>query len=161
MSTQVQRSLTLGLALLLAAGNLVAASGNGPVLGQPDPVKVDAKTEKIIKAALKFLASKQQPNGAWGTQDEELRHQVAMTGYVLMCFQAAGQLPSEGEFGKNVQQGVQFLVDSTAADGLIGNRNNGQYMYNHGIAAIDLHQNTCPRSSLRDTCPRLPGLSSA
>lgn len=122
----------------LRGSPLFGAAGTGPILRQPDPVKVDAKSEKIIKGALKFLASKQQPNGAWGTQDEELRHQVAMTGYVLMCFQAAGQLPGEGEFGKNVQQGVQFLVDSTAADGLIGNRNNGQYMYNHGIAAIAL-----------------------
>ena len=125
---------TLALLSSLAALPVHAAQE----LGQADPVKVDAKTEAVIKSGLKFLASKQQPNGAWGTQDEELRHQVAMTGYVLMAFQAAGQLPGEGEFGKAVQQGVQFLLDSTAADGLIGNRNNGQYMYNHGIAAIAL-----------------------
>ena len=116
----------------LTASNAFAAQ----VALEPDPVKTDTKTDTIIKAALKFLASKQHPNGAWGSQEEEVHHQVAMTGYVLMCFQAAGQLPGEGEFGKNVQQGVQFLIDSTAPDGLIGNRNNGQYMYNHGIAAI-------------------------
>src|SRR6266850_5748977 len=32
-----------------------------------DPVRVDDKTDAIIKSALKFLASKQLPNGAWGS----------------------------------------------------------------------------------------------
>ncbi|HAM73892.1 MAG TPA: hypothetical protein DCM86_19860 [Verrucomicrobiales bacterium] len=126
--------LLLGMIL---AWSLPAARG-AVAVSEPDPVKVDAKTEGVIQGALRFLVSKQQPNGAWGTQDEELRHQVAITGYVLMAFQAAGQLPNEGEFGKAVQLGVQFLLDSTAPEGLIGNRNNGQYMYNHGIAAIAL-----------------------
>src|SRR5205814_2812897 len=59
-------------------------------------------------------------------------------GYTLMAFQAAGQLPGEGEFGKNVSAGLQYLLDSTSADGLIGNRNDGQYMYGHGVASIAL-----------------------
>ena len=33
---------------------------------------------------------------------------------------------------------MQYLLDSTSADGLIGNRNDGQYMYSHGIASIAL-----------------------
>jgi hypothetical protein len=129
--------LVAALAVLVAPFPCRDALG-AVAVSEPDPIRVDAKTESVIKGALKFLVSKQQPNGAWGTQDEELRHQVAMTGYVLMAFQSAGQLPNEGEFGKAVQLGVQFLLDSTAPDGLIGNRNNGQYMYNHGIAAIAL-----------------------
>lgn len=128
-------TLALAIALCIQAAPCLRAAA--PSL-EPDPIKIDSKTEAVVKGALKFLASKQLPNGAWGNQDEELRHQVAITGYVLMAFQAAGQLPTEGEFSKSVHQGVQFLVDATAADGLIGNRNNGQYMYNHGIAAIAL-----------------------
>ena len=61
-----------------------------------------------------------------------------MTGYALMAFQAGGQLPNEGEYGKQVALGMQYLVDSIAPDGLMGNKNNGQYMYGHGVATIAL-----------------------
>src|SRR5207249_4025165 len=106
--------------------------------GRKDPVVVDEKTEAVIKGALKYLASKQSPNGAWASSPEEQQHPIAITGYTLMAFQAAGQLPGEGEYGKNVSAGVQYLLDSTSADGLIGNRNDGQYMYGHGVASIAL-----------------------
>jgi len=103
-----------------------------------DPVTVDEKTEAVIKGALKYLVSKQSPNGAWAASAEEQQHPIAITGYTLMAFQAAGQLPAEGEYGKSVSAGVQYLLDSTSPDGLIGNRNDGQYMYGHGVASIAL-----------------------
>ncbi len=103
-----------------------------------DPSRVDEKTDAIIKGSLRWLASKQLPSGAWGSSEDEVRHPTAITGYVLMAFMAAGNLPGEGEFGKNVAAGMQYLLDSTAPDGLIGNRNNGQYMYGHGVASIAL-----------------------
>ena len=103
-----------------------------------DAVVVDEKTEAVIKGALKYLASKQEPNGAWASAPEEKQHPVAITGYTLMAFQAAGQLPGEGEYGKNVSAAMQYLLDNVAGDGVIGNRNDGQYMYGHGVAAIAL-----------------------
>ncbi len=106
--------------------------------GKKDTVTVDEKTEAVIKGALKFLAAKQLPNGAWGSEEEEQRHPIAITGYALMAFQAAGQLPGEGEFAKTVSAGMQYLLDSTAPDGIMGNRNDGQYMYGHGVASIAL-----------------------
>ena len=105
---------------------------------EKDPVVVDEKSEAIIEGALKYLASKQMPNGAWGLSGEERQHPIAITGYVLMAFQAAGHLPGEGEFGKNVTAGMNYLADSISEDGLYGDRNKGQYMYGHGIATIAL-----------------------
>ena len=103
-----------------------------------DPVIVDERTEAIIDGALKYLASKQLPNGAWGISGEERQHPTAITGYILMAFQAAGHLPGEGEYGKNVAAGMNYLADSISEDGLYGDRNKGQYMYGHGIATIAL-----------------------
>src|SRR6476646_4247383 len=123
--------LVFGCALFCSAG--FAQEGN-----VRDTIKVDDKTDTLIKSALKWLASKQLPNGAWGTAEEETRHPIAITGYALMAFQAAGQLPGEGEFGRNVTAGMQYLLDSTAPDGIMGNRSDGQYMYGHGVAAIAL-----------------------
>ena len=122
--------LVPGISSLPAADNASAPAR--------DPVRVDEKTDQVIKGALKWLASKQSPNGAWGSTDMEQQHPIAITGYALMAFQAAGQLPGEGEYGKQVSLGMQYLLDSIAADGLMGNKNNGQYMYGHGVATIAL-----------------------
>src|SRR3990172_8892233 len=134
--TNIVRAL---IATLLFLTSLPAAHAQEAALDPfKDPVVLDQKTETTIQGALRFLAAKQTPTGAWGSSDEEVRHPVAITGYVLMAFLAAGQLPGEGEFGQAVSQGMQFLLDSVAADGIIGNRNDGQYMYGHGIASIAL-----------------------
>ncbi len=128
--------------LALSAWTAAAQPQNAPGAANtplpPERVIVDPKTETIIKGALRYLASKQEPNGAWGMTPEERKHPIAMTGYVLMAYQAAGQLPGEGEFGRYVTAGMQYLLDSVQPDGIMGNRNDGQYMYGHGIATIAL-----------------------
>lgn len=127
--------------ILLYAVALVAVCATGRAAPEPprrDEVKVDEKTETVIKNALRWLATKQLPNGAWGSTGEEQRHPVAMTGYVLLTFMAAGHLPGEGEFGKNVSAGTQYLLDNVRPEGTFTDRNNGQYMYGHGIASIAL-----------------------
>ena len=95
-----------------------------------DPVKVDAKTETVINGALKYLADHQTPSGAWfGIDNREKQYPIAMTAYTLMAFLAAGHLPGEGEYGGNVAKGTKYLVDSVDEEGLIGDKNSGQYMY--------------------------------
>lgn len=121
----------------LAPAAFAAAPAGSPARPK-DTVIVDAKTEAVIKGGLKYLASKQQASGAWGFSGDEQRRQVAMTGYTLMAFQAAGHLPGEGEYGKNVTAGMNYLLDSIGPDGLYNMRSDGQYMYSHGIATIAL-----------------------
>src|SRR5690349_14845372 len=79
-------------------GAFSARSADAPTVTTRDTVRVDEKTDQVIKGALKWLASKQAPNGAWGSTEMEQQHPIAMTGYALMAFQAAGQLPGEGEY---------------------------------------------------------------
>lgn len=133
------RSVIKVATVVLALGVLNASTAERPATpARKDAVVVDDKTDAVIKGALKWLASKQLPNGAWGSAGDEQRYTLAMTGYALMAFQAAGHLPGEGEHGKNVTLGMQFLLEQISPEGLIGNRNTGQYMYTHGIAAIAL-----------------------
>jgi hypothetical protein len=101
-----------------------------------DDVTVDDRTEAIIKGSLKWLAAKQQPNGSWNTGRGN-EHPVAMTGYTLMAMMAGGQLPGEGEHGKNVTRGMNYLLSCVRADGYITNGGESN-MYNHGIATIAL-----------------------
>lgn len=130
--------LLLGVWCLSGLGVSSASAAAPAAAPARDPVRVDEKTDQVIKGALKWLASKQSPNGAWASTEMEQQHPIAITGYALMAFQAAGQLPGEGEYGKQVSLGMQYLLDSTAPDGLMGNKNNGQYMYGHGVATIAL-----------------------
>ncbi|MBI5386585.1 MAG: terpene cyclase/mutase family protein [Verrucomicrobia bacterium] len=125
------------IALLCGLGFRCAAQDQP--LPQRDPVRVDEKTEAVLKGALRWLASKQAPNGEWASSGMEKDHPVAITGYALMAFLACGQLPGEGEHGRSVSAATQYLLDKVAPDGgYIGNRQDGQYMYGHGIASIAL-----------------------
>jgi len=107
---------------------------------QRDPVQIDAPTEVVVKGALKWLASKQAPNGEWAMASLEKEHPVAITAYSLMAFLAAGHLPGEGEYGRNVSLATQYLLDKVTGEGHIGNKNDGKYMYCHGIACIALSE---------------------
>ena len=98
-------------------------------------VKVTPEIKNLINGGLKYLASQQR---SWSLHEGKIGHPVAMTGYVLLAFMATGNLPHEGEYSKNVADGMQFLLDSEQPDGLFRNVSGGQYMYNHGIATIAL-----------------------
>jgi hypothetical protein len=65
---------------------------------------------------------------------------VAMTAYTILAFLAMGNLPDEGEYSKNVNAGVQYLLDSIQPDGLFRDVARGQYMYSHGISTIALSE---------------------
>src|SRR5437016_9795217 len=96
-----------------AAPRAPGAAGAPPVV--QDNVMVDDTTEKLIRGALKYLAAKQSPNGSWNAGGGE--HPVAMTAYTLMAFLAAGNTPNEGEYGKNVTRGTQYLIERVGPDG--------------------------------------------
>ena len=136
----MKRPILRASAIAALSAALLQTAHAAPSLGRlDDPVKVDAATEKVIGGALAYLASKQAPNGAWlGETAEEKRYPIAMTAYTLMAFQAAGHLPGEGEYGKQVDLAVRYLLDEVDEQGLIGESSSGQYMYFHGIATIAL-----------------------
>ena len=117
---------------------IVLAGVAGPVRAQQEEVTVDRETTEAIRGGLKYLALEQSPNGSWTEQNKEA-WSTAITGYALMAFLASGNLPNEGEYGKVVAAGKQFLLDSLHGDGKFATvGHGGQYMYGHGIATIVL-----------------------
>jgi len=133
-------ALPIRLALLIS---LVAASLSSGRAQEPaparDPVRVDPATRRVIHDALEYLAAQQSPSGAWfGKEEEERRHPVAITGYVLMAFLAAGHVPDEAKHGGVVSRGIAYLLGQISDDGLFASKHSGQYMYEHGIATIAL-----------------------
>ena len=123
--------------LVLLIPSLVLAADNQPE-DKEITVKVTPEIRSLIRGGLKYLASQQRIDGSWSLKEGRMGHPVAITGYVLLAFMSAGNLPQEGEYAKNVAAGMQFLLDSVQPDGLYRGVSNGQYMYNHGIATIAL-----------------------
>jgi hypothetical protein len=121
--------------LALAALGLLT----GRMLGvERDTVTVDADTEEVIHGGLNYLAKQQGINGAWTQAPGSNAYPVAMTAYALMAFLSAGNLPDEGEYGRNVTAGMQYLINQIQPDGLFRDVDQGRYMYSHGIATLAL-----------------------
>jgi hypothetical protein len=118
------------LCLAFLASRLFAA--------EPDTVTVDPDTEAVIHGALNYLAKQQSINGSWTQAPGSNAYPVAMTGYALMAFMSAGNLPGQGEYGRNVTSGMQYLINQIQPDGLFRDVDQGRYMYSHGIATIAL-----------------------
>ena len=89
----------------------------GEDAGKVDPVVVDPPTEAVINGALRYLAAQQQTNGSWTAQGRRGDHPVAITGYALLAFMAAGNLPEEGDYARQVNAGMQYLLDAIQMDG--------------------------------------------
>jgi hypothetical protein len=124
---------------LVTAPALAFSQAADQAAAAQDAVVVDAPTEQIINGALRWLASKQGASGSWSASEgRRSEHPVAMTGYVLLAFMAAGNLPEEGEYAKHVKAGLEFLLDSIGVDGQYRGVDGSKYMYNHGIATIAL-----------------------
>jgi hypothetical protein len=124
-----------------------------PAVARAEEPRVDAEARGTIEGSLRWLASKQQPGGNWG----EHQYKVAMTGYALMAFMAAGQLPDEGVHGTAVAKGVRYLLDCVRADGYIvapDEANDGKGMYGHGIATIALAE-ACGQTGAGDVREKL------
>lgn len=126
-------------AVLACVFAIPATSGNPPrdpgkaaaEAAEKDKVKMDAETKKAVDNALKFLAKEQAADGSWGN--------TAITGFVLLAFMSNGHVPNQGDYGKQVANGVQFLLRSARDDGYIVGSKGGN-MYCHGMAALALTQ---------------------
>ena len=105
--------------------------------------------DSMIEAALRWLVRHQSETGMWdsdnyyqvckdGQQCEPGKNVTgadeAMTGYALLCFLGAGYDQKHiSKYRQVVKKGLDWLVSSQKADGLIGSRN-----YEHAVAAMAL-----------------------
>lgn len=134
----MSRAFTLALAAALGCVFATPAATQPPKdelkpasVVPKDNVKMDDATKKAVDKALRFLADRQEADGAWGN--------TAITGFALLAFMSNGHMPNQGEHGKAVAKGVRYLCSTAREDGyLVGAR--GGNMYCHGMAALALTQ---------------------
>lgn len=110
-----------------------------------------AATERAVEAGLDWLARHQDADGSWSV-DEFHRHcrgtrcrgqglreyRTGVTALALLAFLGAGIDPNTPHpHRKVVERGLRFLLAQQDRDGCLSPRS-GNYMYNHGIAALCL-----------------------
>lgn len=115
------------------------------------------RTEQAVEAALKWLAAHQEPDGRWdvdrfggGIETKVLGHDregagmeadTGITGLALLAFLSAGHTHFEGEYRRNVQHGLEFVLGKQAADGnLAGSAKLFARMYCHGMATLAISE---------------------
>ena len=81
------------------AGSIGRCTSGGKQYGDP-------RTEAAVMKALRWLKLHQNPDGSWpGVKP-------ATTGFAVLTFLAHGETPTSPEFGKTVERGLSFLMNS-------------------------------------------------
>ena len=115
------------------------------------------ETEEAVTAALAWLAKNQRRDGHWdadqfgaGRETQALGHDrrgagsdadTGITGLALLAMLGAGNSHFEGEYHKNVQLGLEYLLRKQHTNGnLAGDAKLFARMYCHGIASLALSE---------------------
>lgn len=116
-----------------------------------------ADTEAAVKKALKWLADNQAADGRWdprthdagkesnvlgrNRQNAGTRADSAMTGLALLAFLGSGHTHLEGPYREDIRRGLEYLMQTQAADGNLGGQAaTFEFMYSHAMATCALSE---------------------
>jgi len=140
------------------------AGGNGEVKSDK-PAAAPAKDESTqwmaparpaVEKGLKFLASRQQEDGAFAAGG--YGRNAAVVALAGMAWLSSGSTPGRGPYGGEVQKVTDYLLDHCEQSGFIsveGAMSHGP-MYEHGFATLFLAEvyGMSPRDDMRDKLAR-------
>ncbi len=105
-----------------------------------DPL--EPKYQAMTDKALDWLVKQQQADGHWEAGGGQFAS--AMTGMAGICLLEEGSTIREGKYRKNIKMAVDWLLDRSQKNGLIGEPNapnqNLGYLYGHGFSILFLSQ---------------------
>lgn len=98
-----------------------------------------AKWQQAVDKGLGWLASRQSTQGHWTANDGA--YPTAMTALAGMAFLCEGSTTTQGKYAKNVRAAVDFLLNKSRKNGLIGDpQTDDRYTYGHGYSMMFLSQ---------------------
>ena len=100
--------------------------------------KKDPRVVQAVNRALDYLAREQRRQGYWEANGGQYR--VAMTalaGNALLC---EGSTTTRGRYARNVRLAVDYLIEMSRPNGLIGFKEDYHYTYGHGFSMLFLSQ---------------------
>lgn len=108
-----------------------ASAQNSAVANEITPELDDA-----VAKGLAYLVSEQGPDGSFGSG--RYGKNIAVTALACIALMADGNVPGRGEYGKNVEKGLEFVLKSSTETGLLAADSTNGPMYGHGFATLFL-----------------------
>ena len=135
------------IALVLALATAPAAVAAEPRADDPGIVTVTPEQAAAVDRGLAWLASNQAADGSWVAKigyklNSDYRYTSADQGHLgvtslaCMAFLAGGHLPGRGQYGPNVERGLDWVLSCVQDDGYI--TRSGTRMYDHAFATLFL-----------------------
>jgi len=102
--------------------------------------------DQAVARALKYLSREQRASGGWRL-GRYRRESTAATSLAVMSFLAAGHVPGEGPYGRQLEEGIEWVLDQqvviNSREGnesvvLATNGSGDHGMYSHGISTLML-----------------------
>lgn len=123
------------LTLLVSVSPLVAQTNDHSTAeNAPTHQEITPALDAAVARGFSTLASMQQKEGCWGGMRFE--RNVAITSLACLAFLADGNLPDRGPYARNVERGLEFVLNSVAETGLIAEDTSHGPMYGHGFATL-------------------------
>ena len=92
--------------------------------------------EAAIAKGLKSLAAEQGEDGGFGAG--RWGKNIAVSALACIALMADGNLPGRGQYGHNVERGLEFVLKSANETGLLAAETTNGPMYGHGFATLFL-----------------------
>jgi len=120
---------------LFVAGWIFTAC-SPPVTAAEPTAEEKRQVDDSITRALSFLSRQQQNNGCW--KIDAFGESTAATSLSIMAFLAAGHVPGEGPYGKQLERGIRWVLDHQQTNGMLLEKTSHGPMYDHGISTLML-----------------------
>lgn len=106
---------------------------------------VTPRARRAVDRGLRYLANSQESDGAWSdgigrkVNQQYLNHygkHVGVTSLACLAFMSGGSLPERGPYGREVADGLNWVLGRVKKDGFMSE--NGSRMYSHAFATLFL-----------------------
>jgi hypothetical protein len=99
----------------------------------------DSDVDRAVSRGLEWLASHQSHQGHWTVGNDG--YPTAMTGMAGIALLCEGSTALQGKYAPNISKAVEYLINRSRANGLIGDpHRDDRYTYGHGFAMLFLSQ---------------------
>lgn len=98
--------------------------------------EITPELEAAVTKGLTSLAREQNEDGSFGKGRYDKN--VAVTALSCLAFMADGNTPGRGDYHKNVEKGLAYILQSSTETGLLAADSTNGPMYGHGFATLFL-----------------------